>query len=126
MTQVSRNPVHKDVYYSIRDDFLWILASFRSTDEAKAFFYDFFTKTERIMLAKRLAVAMMIHRGFVYEDIRRILRVSTATISRVSDWLDRGGSGVQRVLERLIKEEKAEVFWNRVNRALDSIARLRK
>lgn len=126
MTQISKNPIDKDVYYSIRDDFLWIMASLHSTGEVKTFFYDFFTKTERIMLSKRLAVAMMIHKGFQYDDIRFILHVSTATISRVADWLDRGGEGVRKALDKLIAEERAEVFWKKINNALDKIARLRK
>jgi len=126
MTQLSKNPVHKDVYYSIRDDFIWILSALRSQDETKAFVYDFFTKTERVMLAKRLAIAMMLHRSHSYEDIKFILHVSTSTINRVANWLDSGGVGVTRVLDKLIREEKMEVFWNKVNRSLDSIARLRK
>jgi uncharacterized protein YerC len=126
MTQVSRKPIHKDVYYSIRDDFIWILSSLRSQDETKAFIYDFFTKTERLMLAKRLAIAMMLHRSHSYEDIKFILHVSTSTINRVANWLDSGGIGVTRVLDKLIREEKLVVFWNKVNRSLDSIARLRK
>jgi len=126
MPQISKNPVHKDVYYSIRDDFLWILASLQTTAEVKDFFYDFFTKTERIMLAKRLAIAMMIHEGFQYQDIKFILHVSTATISRVASWMDHGGSGVERALDKLIKEEHAQVFWKKVNYALDRFMRLRK
>lgn len=126
MTQISKNPVHKDVYYSIRDDFLWILTAMHSQSEVKAFFYDFFTKTERIMFAKRLAVALMLHKGFQYDDIRFILHVSTATISRASEWLDHGGEGVKYAMDKLIKEEKAELFWKQVDRALYKFARLRK
>jgi TrpR-related protein YerC/YecD len=126
MPQISRNPVHKDVYYSIRDDFIWILSALRSQEETKAFFYDFFTKTERIMFAKRLAVAMMIYKGFQYEDIRFILHVSTATISRVADWLDRSGEGVRKVLDKLITEEHTQAFWDKINHTLDRFSRLRK
>ncbi|EKD87495.1 MAG: TrpR like protein, YerC/YecD [uncultured bacterium] len=126
MTQISRNPIHKDVYYSIRDDFLWVLGAIRSQSEAKDFFYDFFTKTERVMLAKRLAIALMIQKEYSYEDIHFILHVSTSTINRVGNWLDKGGEGVKRILEKLIHEEKMEVFWDKVNRALDKISKLRK
>lgn len=126
MTQISRRPVEKDVYYSIRDDFLWILAALRTTDEVKAFFYDFFTKTERVMLTKRLAIALMIHEGYRYEDIRFILHVSTSTINRVANWLDTGGEGVKKVLDKLIQEEKMKAFWDKINKALDKYSRLRK
>jgi len=115
MPQISKNPVHKDVFYEIRDDFLWTLGQLRSEEEVKSFFYDFFTKTERVMLAKRLAIAMMIHKGFTYDDIKFILHVSTSTITSVSHWLDRGGVGVKHILDKLVKEEHAEAFWRKVN-----------
>src|SRR3989344_9399809 len=88
MTQLSKNPVHKDVYYSIRDDFIWVIGSLHSQEETKAFFYDFFTKTERVMFTKRLAIALMLHKGYEYGQIQYILHVSTSTISRVMNWLD--------------------------------------
>lgn len=119
MPQISRNPVHKDIFFEIRDDFLWALAEVKSPAEVKAFFYDFFTRTERIMFAKRLAVALMLHKGYRYDDVRFILHVSTSTITRIANWLDQGGDGVKRILDKLIKEEKMELFWNKVNRFID-------
>jgi TrpR-related protein YerC/YecD len=119
MAQVSRNPIHKDVHYQIRDDFVWILSALRSIDEAKSFYYDFFTKTERMMFAKRLAVAMMLEKELTYQDIRSLLHVSTSTISRVSGWLDRSGTGVKQALDKLIREERMTQFWEKVDRLLE-------
>lgn len=119
MTQVSRRPMHKDVYYEIRDDFLWVLSALHFAGETKAFFYDFFTKTERIMLSKRLAVALMIQKGYHYDQIQAILHVSSATVSRVGNWLDRGGEGVKEVLNKLIREERMDAFWTKVNSLID-------
>lgn len=126
MTQLSKNPVHKDVYYSIRDDFLWVLSALRGQEETKAFFYDFFTKTERVMLTKRLAIAMMLHENYSYDQICFILHVSTSTINRVMQWLDKGGSGVTIILDKLIKEEKMKKFWSKIDRALEHFSRFHK
>lgn len=126
MTQMSRNPIHKDVYYSIRDDLIWILGALRSREETKAFFYDFFTKTERVMFSKRLAIALMLHKNYTYDQIKFILHVSTSTINRAMNWLDAGGTGVTRVLDKLILEEKMDAFWDKINKTLDTFARLRK
>ncbi len=120
MTQLSRNPIHKDIYYSIRDDFLWALSALRSKNETKAFFYDFFTKTERDMFAKRLATALLIRKGYEWRDIQFLLHVSTATISRVSNWLDREGSGVKLVLDKLIRQEHIEKFLDKVDRFIET------
>ena len=118
MTQLSKRPVDKDVYYSIRDDFLWVLQSIRNPQDVKAFYYDFFTKTERVMFAKRLAVAMMLHKQFSYEDIVYILHVSTSTINRVSEWLDKGGEGTKKFLEKRMRSEEMEDFWKKVGKTL--------
>ena len=44
MTQISRNPVHKDVYYSIRDDLVWVFSELHSQEDTKVFFYEFFNE----------------------------------------------------------------------------------
>ena len=121
MVQLSRNPVHKDVFYQIRDDLIWVFSELRSQEDTKIFFYEFFTKTERIMLAKRLGIAMMLHRGFIYSDIREILHVSTSTITGVASQLDQGGIGIKKIIDKLAREERMEIFWSKINRALDRI-----
>ena len=63
MPHVSRRPVEKDVYFQIVDGFYWLLTDLKSEPEMKVFLNDFFTKTERIMLAKRLAIALMVMKG---------------------------------------------------------------
>lgn len=119
MPQISKNPIHKDVFFNIRDDFLWVLSEIRTSGDVKTFFYDFFTKTERIMLAKRFAVAMMIQEGYQYTDIQYILHVSTSTITNVAHILDQGAPGMKRIITKLAREEKSEAFWKKVNRFLD-------
>ena len=119
MVQISKNPIHKDVFYEIRDDFLWIMGSLATPDEVKSFFYDFFTKTERVMFAKRLAIALMIYRNYNYRDICQILHVSTSTITRIANWMDQGGAGVKYALDKLAKEERMQAFWNKVNRFIE-------
>lgn len=115
MTQLSRNPIHKDVFFEIRDDFILLLSQLRGQAETKLFFYDFFTKTERVMFAKRLAVALMIRKGFQYKDIQYILHVSSATISKMINWMDQGGDGLKKALDKLIREEHMEAFWRKIN-----------
>jgi uncharacterized protein YerC len=119
MTQISKNPLNKDVFFEIRDDFIWVLADLHNQDDVKSFLYDFFTKTERVMFAKRLAAAMMIRKKFDYKQIQYILHISTSTITRMSVWLDSGGDGLKRVIDRLIQNEKMNIFWAKVNHYID-------
>ncbi len=120
MVQVSKNPIHKDVFFEIRDDFVWTMGALRSPSETKAFFYDFFTKTERIVLAKRLAIALLLYKKYEWRDIQYLLHVSTSTISRVANWLDREGSGVKPILDKLIREERIANFLHKADRFIET------
>lgn len=119
MTRVSKLPVEKDVYFDIVESFVWLLSDIKSEKEMLSFFKDFFTKTERLMLAKRLATALMVVKGHEVKTISYVLKVSTATVYRVREWVDRGGPGLQNALQKLLKQEKMERFWKRVDRVLE-------
>lgn len=110
MTHVSKNPIHKDVYFEILDGLYWLLADLKKSEDMKQFLGDFFTKTERLMLAKRLALAEMIIEGYDDRIIRQILKVSTATIYRARDMLDKSGAGVKEGVKRLLKKESFKKF----------------
>ena len=119
MPHVSRYPIEKDVYFQIIDGFNWLLTDIKSEATMKLFIYDFFTKTERIMLAKRLAVALMISKGYETNLIKQVLKVSTATVYRIREWVERGGKGLQMGLNKLAHQEKTNQFWKKVNDFLD-------
>lgn len=120
MPQVSRYPLAKDVYFEILDELFWLLTEIKNKEEMKTFLYDFFTKTERIMLAKRLAVALMLTQGYSYSTIKELLKVSTGTVSRTSLWLEKGGEGLKKGLAKLAKKEEMEKFWRNLNRFLEN------
>jgi len=110
MTHVSRFPIPKDVYFEILDELYWVLADVKKPEEMKSFLGDFFTKTERLMLAKRLALAGMIIQKYDTDIIKKVLHVSTGTIYRMKEKLDRGGIGFELGVKRIIKHEAFQAF----------------
>ncbi len=119
MTHVSKNPIEKDVYYQIFYSFNWLLTNLQSEGEMKLFLYDFLTKTERIMLAKRLAVALLVSRGYETKIITQVLHVSTATVYRVHEWVEHGGKGLSMGFQKLARHEKMQIFWEKVDKFTD-------
>lgn len=71
------------------------------------------TETERTVLAKRLAIAMMLVKGFGYSEIREFLHVSPPTIAKVKDWLTLK-PGFGKVVRRLSSESEMELLWEKV------------
>jgi len=60
------------------------------TAHGRAMIETLLTSTEQIMLAKRLAVIVMLERGYTYYRIMKTLKVSTSTIKRLHRNLESG------------------------------------
>ena len=122
MSQISRYPVSKIVYERILEIFFGIIVRIRTKKEAERFLSDFLTPTERVMLAKRLAIAFLLERNYDQRTIARVLRVSTTTVSRVSLMKKIGGSGYEKMIRKLMRDEKLEQFLLGVAKAIASAA----
>ena len=59
---------------------------------------------ERIMLAKRLAAAVLLEKGYAYNQVADALHVSKSTVSNIDQRLGEGG--VTKIAE-ILKQDKA-------------------
>jgi|SRR3989344_5298017 len=72
-----------------------------STDECLKFLRDLCTFNELISISERFQVATLLNKNIPYRKISRKTGSSTATITRVAQWLHHGMQGYKLVLERL-------------------------
>jgi len=114
MSQVSKYPVNKDIEERMFNIFYRVLANLRSKEQVKEFMLDLLTQTEQVMMAKRLAIALLLVKGKGYIYIRDMLKVSTSTILLTKQWLLLGGSGYKKAAEQVIKEEDIEEFFDKL------------
>lgn len=77
------------------------VASLRDADEALRFLRDLCTVNELREFAARWEVARLLDAGVSYHDISERTGASSATISRVNQWLRYGRDGYRLVLDRL-------------------------
>ena len=70
-------------------------------DEASAFFRDLCTLGELHDMAQRWAVVRLLDQGMHYAEISQRTGASTATITRIAQWLHNGEGGYLKALERL-------------------------
>jgi len=75
--------------------------SLSTVDEAARFFRDLCTRHELDELAARWTVVRLLNQGHSYRRIHELSGVSTATITRINDWLRHGTGGYVETLERL-------------------------
>lgn len=69
-------------------------------DEAARFFRDLCTRHELEELSSRWEVVRRLGEGHSYRDIHDLTGVSTATVTRIAQWLRHGTGGYREALER--------------------------
>lgn len=118
MTKVSRRFLDKELENKIFEVFLKTIVGIKTIAEAKNFIEDLLSPTEKIMLVKRLAIAVLLTKGKTYEYIDHTLKVSRATIMNVSLWLKHGKSGYRKAVERIIKGQNKEELLDKIEEIL--------
>ncbi len=117
MTRLSKYPLTADVWEQITGDFYGLISSLSETNEIKSFFDDFFTQTERVIFAKRFAIALMLSTDFSYEDISRILKVSPTTIFFIQQSLTRSKI-YKQVIKKTINRKNTQEFIENLKETL--------
>lgn len=87
------------------DSLLEAVLGLTTTDEAAAFFRDLCTRRELEEFSHRWAVVRLLDRGLAYREIAELTGASTATVTRINQWLRHGMGGYRLALDRSAKEE---------------------
>lgn len=90
------------------DDLFEVILLLKNQEECYHFFQDLATVGELKDLAQRLAVARMLDQDETYTKIAEVTGASTATISRVKNYLNYGADGYKMVFGRLAEKKKSE------------------
>lgn len=115
MTMVSKYPLDKKIEKRIYEIFLKTIAGLRDPNGLNEFFDDFLTPTEKIMLAKRLSIAVLLAKNYDFRTICRILRVSLNTVADINLLMKHRGPGYKKVVEKILQSEKLEEFWANID-----------
>lgn len=118
MTKVSRRFLDKELENKIFEVFLKTIVDIKTPVEAKNFIEDLLSPTEKIMLIKRLAIAVLLTKGKTYDYIDHTLKVSRATIMTVSLWLKHGKGGYRKVVDNILKTQNRERLIDNIEEIL--------
>jgi len=114
MAQVSKKPLRKEVYQQIFELLLKVFTESHSREKASLLLDDLLSPTEKIVLAKRLAIALLLTKGYCYEEIKEVLKVSMATIAAVNLNVKYRGKGYRYFAGRILKEQKIRKIWREI------------
>ena len=82
------------------------LLGLRDRDEMRRFLRDLCTLPELEALTHRWQTAQLLDEGVPYLEIAERVPTSTATVTRVAQWLRHGTGGYRIALERLHRQRK--------------------
>ena len=82
------------------DELVSAFVRLRDPDVVAAFLRDLCTTNELDAMGQRLLVARLVNDGLSYQEISRRTGASTATVTRVAQWLHHGEGGYPAVLKR--------------------------
>lgn len=114
MPHVSRRKLHTSALDQLFDKLGQAVTKLKNRAEIDLFFNDLLTHTEKIMLAKRLAIVVLLEKGFTFAQISSVLKVSEGTIFLMRERLNRGGNGFRLIIQRLEKDRKIKEFFEKI------------
>ena len=108
MTNVSKRKVKKTIYKKINDRFTNFIAMLGDKKSSRSFVNEVLTKSERIMLAKRLAIIFMLINNYSFKEIEKRLKVSPATVS--SQWKRLRSGEIDYIKTAVMKGKNKRTF----------------
>lgn len=111
MAQVSKRTMRKEVQERMFEVFVKSISNLRKEKDARYFVADLLTPTEKIMIAKRLAIAVLLAKSYDYRTISDVLKVSTGTIQAVNKQIIIDGRGYKKVVSKILRDEELSKFF---------------
>jgi uncharacterized protein YerC len=87
MSKVRVYSIDKNERYRVVGEFFELIVALRTKKEVIDFLIGLFTPSETLMIARRVQIAKLLLEDDDYEVIRKKLKVSNQTISKVEHWL---------------------------------------
>jgi uncharacterized protein YerC len=121
MTRISRRPLKKELEERMFEVFWQCFVDLKTPKEVFEFFESFLSPAEKVMLAKRLAIAVLLEKGFNTREISLAVKVSTGTVNAIRSQIRYFGAGYKRAVDKIIAGEKTTDFLEDLTTTLASI-----
>lgn len=121
MTQVSKRLLRKEIEDRIYEVLMESIASVKSKHSVEQLLDDLLSPTEKLMLGKRMSVALLLMKKYNQREVADTLKVGLETVSRVSRAMQKGTGGYGALAAAIIRNEKLKEFLEKVD---DTLANL--
>lgn len=118
MTRISKRRIDKLIEQRMYEIFWEHLASLNSSVLVKEFILNILSYNEQVIIAKRLAIAILLARGYTYAEIDQTLKVSMATVGSIHKQILIGAPGYVSAIKATQKRKSQEEFWDMIEEIL--------
>lgn len=118
VTQISKHKLSGNTLERTFELFIQTLLNIKDKETTKNFIDGFFTPTEKIIFAKRIAIYVMLAKGNNYESIRSTLKVSPPTIARASSHLNYSHN-LNEIIQLILNRDASKQILEELASVLD-------
>ncbi|OGM13959.1 hypothetical protein A3D84_02510 [Candidatus Woesebacteria bacterium RIFCSPHIGHO2_02_FULL_42_20] len=112
--RTAKEKLNKSLEKEITTVFAQLITDLKTPGESISFIKDFLTETEQILFTKRLAIGYWLAKKRNYENIKKNLKVSSATIATVSEMLKK--PGFMLAIKKIESDEWANRWAERIKK----------
>ena len=109
MTQVSKRKLDSKIEKELLDSLSYIIKELKTKEDVDKFISSALTKTERLMIAKRVLTAFLLQNNIEDKKISTTLKLTAATITRLKMWINLNRAGFDLVFKKLAKKDKEDI-----------------
>src|SRR3989344_2117733 len=117
MARISRIPLKNEILEKVFELFFEVVGKKSNIKEFKTTVFEILSPVERIMIAKRVAIVYLLLKGIDQRNIAKVLKVSTATVSKF-DILMEKSDGVVPSFQKILTNDKILDFLDKMFDAL--------
>ena len=117
MPEVSRRKLPREIEEKIKASFYEAISVVKGDKESELFLRDLLTPTERVMIPKRLAIAILLSKGWTNSMICSRLNVTNSTVASVVRTFE-ASEGFKTVIDKLQKNEAWRSLWQDIESLL--------
>ena len=113
MGRISRRVLDRQVEEQVFETLWEAVSEVKGRTNVQAFLNDLLTPVERVMVAKRLAIAVLLLKKMAYGEIVDLLKVSNETIARIA-LIIKNSQGFNIAIDKVIRSEAGREIWREI------------
>jgi len=113
MAMISKNFLDKEMLEKLFNLFFEVIGKSKDKNEFKQITNDILSPTEKIMIAKRIAIIYLLNKKIDYKIICEVLKVSASTVFKFRFFLQKNSQTIT-VINKILRNEKITEFLEEI------------